>query len=497
MKNVKSIFIGLCVAVFFASCYKDKGNYDYIEINTITLSNAGLTYTVFQFDTLRISPSITQTLPVDEAELHYEWSMRKIDENDVSQSFPVTIISDQRDLNEPISLAPAEYKLIYKVTDPTTEVSSYLFYNVTVQTSFSVGWLVLQQYPQENKADVSMLVSSSGTTRFYHNLYESVNGVPLDPTTSRMDKSTVLEPEEYYFLSDNDGVEVDLNSFARIKSFEDWFFTAPTVIKPSLYRVMAPPTSSSQAGFMINNGKVHVKVYGGFPGDVKFGSEVLFQNHINYEMEPYFMIGTYSSSLYYGALFDRVSRNFVALKPAGSLGANLDVFPTPPSDAAFDPNNVGMDLVYAGNTGTNYLYSAILKDSNGDHYVYQLNLLNAQVASLKKKMNTGLSNATILAAENSRRLEYIYFAVNNKVYMYQIGANVTTEIFSFPASEQVTKLKIDTDYSATTLMAGTYDNSGGKLYSFTLADNGTFSGNTYTNVYSDLGKVVDIMYKAD
>lgn len=499
MKILHTRFLVVLLCMWtLSSCYKDKGNYDYTDINTVTLGDPiNDSYYVLQFDTLRLNPVISQTIPVEENALQYEWSIRKVDNSVAIPSFEIVILSNERNLDAPITVAPGTYRLIYKVTDPNTEISSYLFYEVVVGTNFSQGWLVLQQFEQESTADVSLLVQTSESERVIHHVYESVNGVPLHASTSRMGMGSILIPKEYYFLSDEDGVEIDRNSFAKIKDFDDWFFTAPTVAKPSVYSVFSPPTNTTRTGIMVNDGLVHIKRYGGFPGSVLFGGSLLYENDINYSMAPYFMVGDHSTALYMGAFYETISKRFVALKgPAGALTATLEAFPTPGADAPFDPNNIGMDLIYAGPTNTNYLYSAMLRDAAGDHYVYQLNLLNAQVAGLKTKMNISVSG-DVSAVENSRSLGYIYYAVQNKIYLYQIGPNSASEIFSFPAGEEVTKIKIDPNYAISKMMVGTWNGTEGKLYDFTLSVTGTFENGTYNSSYDGLGKIVDIMYKPE
>ena len=62
----------------FSSCFDDKGNYDYREINELSIAGIGrdTTYTLMAFaDVLRLQPEIASTLEKDESEYEYEWKL--------------------------------------------------------------------------------------------------------------------------------------------------------------------------------------------------------------------------------------------------------------------------------------------------------------------------------------------------------------------------------------------------------------------------------------
>ena len=63
----------------FSSCFDDKGNYDYREINELSIAGIGrdTTYTLMAFaDVLRLQPEIASTLEKDESEYEYEWKLQ-------------------------------------------------------------------------------------------------------------------------------------------------------------------------------------------------------------------------------------------------------------------------------------------------------------------------------------------------------------------------------------------------------------------------------------
>lgn len=497
MKFIK-YFPLVAVALFMLqACYKDKGDYDYRDINEVGLKDTvGAVYGVLQFDTLQVKPVLSQTLADNESRLKFEWSAREIDPNKASQNFDISILSTEKLLNKQVTLVPGQYRMIYKVTDTVTAVSSYLFYTLNVGTNLSQGWMFLQQFA--NSGDLSVL---SPTGRMFHHVYEGANGVPLAKNLHTVEVNITGTPREIYLLAGDSAVEVSPTSFGRIKGFNNWFFNQPSSIKPVRNLVFQPPSTYSRAGIMINNGLVHLKRYGGFPGDVLYGSELLLDDVANYSCAPYIMIGDFDPSRYLAAFYDTKGKRFVGLRGGTyDITANMVHFPDSVAGTPFDANHVNMDILYAGNTGQNYIYNAIMKASSGDCYMYRLNLATATGAMLKQKMNAdGIANMT--AAVNSLLLEYTYYAESNKIHMYEIGPNAASLIYSFPAGETVTSMAIDpsmsTDLSvaATTMMVATYDGTAGRVYQFRLNVNGRFVNDAYTNKYEGFGKVVFMKYK--
>ncbi|RFS20683.1 hypothetical protein DVR12_19175 [Chitinophaga silvatica] len=490
MKLFKNKFLlGLACILMLAACYKDKGNYRYTDINNIQLSDT-TSYTVLQFDTLKIQPQLKQSLPVNQNQLKYEWTARAIDPNLASQHFDVYTLSDKQNLDTVISLVPGQYRLIYKVTDNNTAISSYLFYDLKVGTNLSEGWMFVQQYA--GSGDVSLL---SPTGRMFHHIYEASNGSPLPADLQNLDINRKAVPNEIYLMTGNQGLEVSPTSFAKVKQFSNWFFNLPAVEKPMRNLVFTETSTSVSAGIFINNGLVHIKRYGGFPGDVLYGAELLLDGKTSYAAAPVIMTGDFNTNRYMAVFYDTKGKRFVGLRgPTYDITANMVHLPDSVDGTPFDANKVGLDFVYAGPTSNNYEYNTVLKDAGTGRYLFQLNLATAAAAKRKQLMNApDIANAT--AFVSSLQLDYLYYAAGNKIYLYEVGPNSATQIFSLPAGEAVTAMSIDANYSKSTMMVGTYDGNKGRAYNFKLTVNGLVAGDSAYRKYDGFGKIIQMKYK--
>lgn len=72
------IFFGIVFSWLFSGCYEDKGNYDYIEVNevTVTVKPEG-TYTIYGYlgEELTVAPRLTFQNPSDTLEFDYTWKL--------------------------------------------------------------------------------------------------------------------------------------------------------------------------------------------------------------------------------------------------------------------------------------------------------------------------------------------------------------------------------------------------------------------------------------
>ncbi len=91
----------------FTSCFDDKGNYDYWEINEVTISGGmDTTYQVIAYaDTLRLNPQITSSLEKHDSDYEYEWKLipNGIDISEVTEGVDF-IIGRDKNLEWPVTL---------------------------------------------------------------------------------------------------------------------------------------------------------------------------------------------------------------------------------------------------------------------------------------------------------------------------------------------------------------------------------------------------------
>lgn len=141
----------------FAGCYDDKGNYDYRDINEMTVTvlaknqdgrdmpigNGGLCRykQPSSTDTLRVTytPEVKQSMRNDETNLEYTWKVSY-----AKDSKPVvdTISTKELTLVFPPQQTTA-YNVIFSVTDVSTNLSFYQSLQINTVKPYINSWLVL------------------------------------------------------------------------------------------------------------------------------------------------------------------------------------------------------------------------------------------------------------------------------------------------------------------------------------------------------------------
>ena len=179
MKRINYFFFMLMVSMC-VSCYEDKGNYDYIDIENIEIEKFESVYKTLG-DTVKIEPKFNVDLPEDVSYLSYEWSIdgkkRPDDPDWNSKNF--FWIADE---------IVSTFNLILKVTDERYGISYMQQGYISISGEFdaSYSWMILSE--QDGKAMLSFFKtldtewsadwSSMTITEWkeYKDLYPSRNG---------------------------------------------------------------------------------------------------------------------------------------------------------------------------------------------------------------------------------------------------------------------------------------------------------------------------------
>lgn len=471
----------LLLMLTLSGCLKDNSNKDVKPINEITISDTTAVAAVLQFDTLTVKPDIKESIPVGDKGLVYEWS---IHQNDSEDAYPVYILDSTRYLHQSIRVKPGIYRLIYKVTVKASGVSYFKFFNLKVINRFSEGWLVMEDL--SGKTDMTIIL---GTDTSFHHIFTELNkdytlNNPLQVATTNHygDKSV------WMFGADN-AIELEYTQMTKLTDYTRWFWETPAVFHPQKFRQI-----NTGVYILINNGLLHARFAGGFPGDVKYlntlpfpggkGDDYYFSSYTGVGPQPY----TDEKTPYTAFFYDTKSKGFVYLSGA-SLIPSLVAFSAPQAGSYFDMRNIGLDLLAMDQGNASYLNNAIFKD-NGNIYLYQIDA-NRSDPAIAKKLITGDAPelATFSKMTSSRKLQQIYFLVNNNIHLYDIPSGKARVIKAVPAGEQVTYLQC----TGNDVMVGTWNGTEGKLYRYKISPLGDFQD---VKVFTGFGKIVSMTYKA-
>ncbi|MDD7888019.1 PKD-like family lipoprotein [Flavivirga sp. 57AJ16] len=489
--QIKSLAINFFVAiitVLYYSCDSSSDNAnDVTDFNEITVNvmESEAPTTVLQFDTLRINPVISQSHELDETNLSYEWTLRT-DERYINAPIDeeVVTISNERNLEYKVGLTTGDWKFVCRVTDENTGVTSVGHFFVAVQNQFTEGWLVLEE--SNGLGDLSIILPNGD---IFNKVYSSINpSKPLEiPLRQLVVSNFPYGTDEITILSENSGVQLDYNELLNVSNLEELFWNAPSVLHPE-YHVWQETSN----GFIINGGKVHLQVRGGFPGDKKYGDPMAFPNDVgdNYSVAPFVATGDVYGVPYPAAIYDNQGQYFLYL--SSGLSPLLKQFPPVSNGAPFDMNNVGLEMIYMETANEQNLINAVMKDESNVYYMLQVRLNATEPAQLYQLMSTAPEVVNSTTFKSSKTLQRMYYGVGDGIYLYDIPSGlIIGDKFTFPGGETITVMEID-DNDPNVMMVATWDGNEGHVYELNLSGTGEM---TLGEQYDGFGQIVDMDYK--
>jgi hypothetical protein len=271
-KNIwHTAVFGTLLILAFSACKKDMGNYSYSPANTITITTdtANVDPTVVfssydsisvkQADTLKMSVVLTQTKA--SGNISYQWMI--IQNAAVVDNPAQYIIGTSPRLSAKINLPPNLYKLVCKVTDNTTGVSFYKYYQLNVDTSpwGNEGWIVLQDQSADGGCDVSVIATRDGSTggAIYSNVYLLANGHKLPMGTNKvnvLNYAATMRNQKISFFYPNGGVQVKSTDFADSSVYTSWYLQQPPTTN---LQVNAIASGGGQAEYLFNDNQLYFR----------------------------------------------------------------------------------------------------------------------------------------------------------------------------------------------------------------------------------------------
>lgn len=499
-KNINFILVLIILTALFASCAKDKGNYDLRPINEIVVTglDTSKNYEVLINDTLRINPDVRQE-NVQNGKYKYRWYV-------YSNNFdPAVELSTEKNLDKPIKVPIGGYTLVFTATDESTGIGTTTRTGLTVNSRFSSGIVVLEEKAQGG--EISQ-ITFNGT--IYRNLFSDANeGRFIPKPVGKLEGFNykgglaIQKPISLFLTSEGrNAMELNPENYKLSKPFSELLAIPPS---GNITLQTIQQSSRSDMIYAIVNNKMQF----GFSS----GGTPVFEGALlgDYELAPFIITTTDGGRRVtvpvQTSLISYDQKNGRFLWYSGFSVGEYNTYSKDMSDpGAFDPNNVKKKCVYASYSNDYLYYNWLMKDDAGEMYFYQLYPVATQKAGADYKAITDapeMKTAKIFAG--STKLPNIYFVAQNKVYSYDYKSNMTKLIYSFPASEEITEMKFavsriseyESFYMALRTLdkiyIATYNGTEGKVHEFEVS--GTGSLGTPTNVYGGFGKITSMFYK--
>ena len=354
--------VAALASVLVTACYEDKGNYDYHDLDKVSIDTVGTDvqpeYAVMRFDTLELSPDVYfngQKVTDDtDVPLDYQWTIFSA-VSGTGANAVIDTIGHQRRLKTVVSRTGGNYLVQLVVTNRRDNIRSFLRIPVSVSEVFDGGWMVFYERADvPGTSDLALIYNPwtklhANYNRSYTNLYETTNGTPLEGSPVRcLDIAVSLASGNNYvgLCTDKTLVGVSENGILKALSFADFFHAAPSEEAPVWYGEHGSGVMSGQSSeVLINGNKVYTNTYSFSASEgrnTRFGV-AKFADGIG-TLAPW--NAEVPNTLNYGiVVYDQTYHRF---RYAAYNDARLQEFGEQDlSTAAFDVNNTGMELLMA------------------------------------------------------------------------------------------------------------------------------------------------------
>jgi len=479
----------LVVSTLLTSCYKDKGNYAYHSINDVMAVTSADTFKVMRLDTLKIDPQIKG---LDPGRLRFEWRVDPVaDPAEPLGIGKLVVLSRQRTMNEQITLDAGSnyYNLDLVMIDTVTGVSYFKHMKLQVTTAFQTGWMMIAQNGG-GKTDIDFITPGN---QVYYNIYSAANPDQPLPSSSfkliSLNNVGILGSLTLVFF-DNEGYTLDNTTFEVRGKYSSLFFSPPAVIAP---KNMYKPSIFQFGPYTFSGGKIYQ--LNGIYASTLFGAAYTQPDGLGYDAAPYAAGGL----SYGGIFFDQLNHRFIY--DGGGTSTSLKVFPAA-TGMAFDLNNVKKKMLTmkAGmgwDLWPDNWYAVFKNEGDDSCFLYTVNANgNMTTTPVAAGMQPILNSPDVARSPDylfSNTVKQMYYAADNKLYVYDMAANQSRVVYQFPSGEMITALQMQNN----TITVATYngDAGGGTVYDLPISSTGDISGNTYTRKNDGFEKIITLTFK--
>jgi hypothetical protein len=472
--------------LLISSCYKDLGNYNYVDINEVTFTGIASSYNVMKdIDTLKINPVINMTDGDinDESRFQYIWLA-------VKAYATKDTIGKTRNLAYPVKLNPDTYEFYLKVVDKKTDIVWTAKSSLVIGTAYTKGIMLIGEN-KESKTQVQMLAMVKDTVLFPDMLKD--NGLPdmtgpLDiihtgyNSNDKYIKLWVLSTSGSYFIDRLTQKATIANNFKSLTYMATPVSEAlnPIEIVPRIKDKAGNSGGNSYRVVVCSNGWIFMTYLLLNGGD--YYTEPINREESNYNLilkaKPYIFYGlnTWNNFVWY----DQTNERF--MRVASSIATTSVVIPDAPGEIfPWNQSGTGRTLVYGENTlntdggATGGISFAIMKDGAGNAFIYKFYAstgVEKRGFYQVKSIAPGFANAKFYAFSSKRTV--VFYVYNNTLYAYDYNTGNEKIYTLLSGGDEITMLKADTQMEPSTnpIYIATYNaTTGGTLQKYSVGTN--------------------------
>lgn len=419
--NIRRVIMS-CSFIFLLSCYSNLGNYDYVDVNTIKITNSedSIYNVISKRDTLRIYPKIVASMYPD------------IDSNLDRYEFSWNIDDIKtKNLIYPVDMSAGDFYAKLEMKDKVTGLSTRAQWRVNVGDLYKKGYVILTK--NENDEAQLDMISILGNDTTYLKDVSSSSGMPTLKNPRALFVGWATRNNEIHIMAENQTLKLAksdfkynpitgnyIDNFTSTEMFTNFNVTA--IVDPKSFRVT------------IVDGYAYAYSSGMSPYFYEYPHSRYTKKYVPYK------VANMIAANYKGAddpisnwatdrrfvMYNDDAKHFVFIKE------NIITMDTL-SDKKGDPFSwkTGMEHVATSNSyygdGDNF---TLLKDDQGSYFLYHyVNRVNwtpsfSKIGRYDVSDAPGIERAKYLCF--SANQSYVFYGSGTKLYGYDYKKNVPT-----------------------------------------------------------------------
>ncbi|MNL13234.1 hypothetical protein D3C87_1341370 [compost metagenome] len=276
--------------------------------------------------------------------------------------------------------------------------------------------------------------------KLFLDIYSASNGAPLPGTPgSLIFSSANPSAKRLYIQSSQEIAMVNLSNFQKVFDYnESLFWTKPATTAPTLIRA-----TEARKEFLMNNNKLHIIDYTLLvQGQRAFGDALTGTYGTLAPWMSTSTLGTPFDAIFY----DQTNKKFLKIVARGTEIVPITTAQAP--TAAFDVNNVGMELLM-GDMGWNNWEYMVMKDNAGKYWMLSANFRGGEIPNIgrgKYDMSVCPEVASINSVTAGYLGEIFYYSANNHLYQFKYVQGVAEKLWDAPNGETITNIALQKYY---------------------------------------------------
>lgn len=402
------IILALLIPVWNA-CYEDKGNYNYTDIGKVTIKVEieQAIQRIMMGNSLKIEP-IYEMEGIDKNNLSFVWDIVPDGETDPKYK----ILSKEEVLNVILVEAPGKYRVRLAIMNTVTDVTYYGYYQVEVSTALTRSFFLLCEVGN-NQYDIEAAPDLPTIGTVVHNLYSSINGEYIRDARKIVYRNNSLKYEDFlWVLQENGGQSLSPVNLTFHGDATTWFFEAPATIKPTA--ILGDVIGMGY--YIVSDGRLYY--INNLSTPFKAGMPIRARDEQDYQITGVATVANAGKYEDY-AFWDQKGRRFLFWQSTTKTLETREAV-----TGAFDPNDIGNKTPLFMGDGVKDRSFNFMKDETGNIHLYVFNnsssgynkVVAVPYRHIQLRNDLEFTKATAIWAH--RRVELIYYAVNNTIYTY-------------------------------------------------------------------------------